>query len=401
MTTRDRRPLGRLGAAGVIAGAAVVLAAAPASAAGGTDLEAGLTGTTIAATSTGKVVDLTVTNAGERTAVGVTVTFDLGELERDKVEFVVPTGEDGEQVCDVTAGGDTVTCGVRDIPAGQRLDLGARLVRTAGTGPAGRLVVTVVHDGFDPDPEDNVVEVAVTVAGSGPDLYAYAPDVPYDPHTGQVGGAVGAGRDALLFYEVGNQGDAPVDGVLATIRLPRHVTFRDGARECRYNAARTVATCVFDRLALIPADQDDDAGDDRYSAVLIPQPIRVAAAAPAPGTLTDGLVTVEPIVATGSPEAPPARRAAATVLPAGATAARPGADVDATDNSDEFAVYVAAPRGGAGGGDDAGTLPITGTRPGLAAGVGAAALVGGVALVLLTRRRRVVPAAPPDKTPTA
>jgi LPXTG-motif cell wall-anchored protein len=389
-----QRVAARLGTVSVIAGTAIAFAAAPAYAAADTDLGVSLSGTTIAATSSGKVFDITITNAGAATATGVEVIFDLGELEQDKVSFVEPTAPNGEDACDDD--GDSLICGVEDIPAGQSLDLGARLDRIAGSGPAGEITVRVRHAGNDPNEQNDVDSVAVTVGESGPDLYAFAPDVPFDMHTGEVGGTVAAGQNAMLFYEVGNQGDEAVDGVRATITLPAHVTFGDGPQECTYDAARTRATCTFDGLALIPFDQDDNIGDDLFSAVLIPHAIRIAADAPA-GTLTGGVVTVEPIE---HAEAPTARRAAATELPAGATPVQPR-DVDDSDNSDEFSVHVAAQGGGGGGGEGGGELPITGAKAGLFGGVGLAVLVAGAVLLVIARRRRVVLVAPQDETPTA
>jgi LPXTG-motif cell wall-anchored protein len=54
-------------------------------------------------------------------------------------------------------------------------------------------------------------------------------------------------------------------------------------------------------------------------------------------------------------------------------------DVDASDNSDEFTVFVAA----------APELPDTGASIGLYAGTGGALVIVGGLLLLMTRRRRV------------
>ena len=74
-------------------------------------------------------------------------------------------------------------------------------------------------------------------------------------------------------------------------------------------------------------------------------------------------------------------------------------DVDPTDNSDEFSVYVSAQSGGGGGGG--GELPITGMQVGVIGGVGLAVVIAGVVLLLVGRRRRMVLVAPRDETWTA
>jgi hypothetical protein len=395
MKIRDRRALARLGTVGVIAGTALAFAGAPAYAADATDLRLGLTGTTIAATSSGKTMDLTITNAGGKTAVGVVVAFDLSALEQDKVEFVVPTGENGEEVCDVEE--DTVTCGVEDIPAGQSLDLGARLTRKAGTGAAGQITVAVAHDGTDTQEADNTATVKVSVGDSGPDLFAYAPDVPFNLETNRTDGKVAPGGTARLFYVVGNQGDEAATGVTITVTLPKLVTFVEVEEGCEYNAAKSVATCTYENLPLVPEDEADP-DNDVFSAQLFYHDIKVDATAEAPSTLTAGVVAAEPLVAEG----PDARRAPAA-LPDNVLEVPESLDVDPTDNSDEFSVYVAR-AGGAAGGDgdgDGGTLPITGAKVGVAGGVGLAVVIGGVLLLLSARRRRVVLVAPQDETPTA
>ena len=387
-----QRVTARLGTVGVIAGTAVAFAAAPAFAAADTDLGVSLSGTTIAATSAGKVFDITITNAGESTATGVTVTFDLSGLEQDKVSFVVPTGEDGAEVCDVD--GDTVACGVQDIPGGQNLDLGAELTRLAGTGEAGAITVQVGHDGTDPNEANDVATANVTVGDSGPDLFVFAPDVPFNPETNQTEGRVPAGGVGRLWYVIGNQGDVAATGLKLTVTLPEHVTFVEEESGCEYNAANTVATCTYEDLPLVPVEEADP-GNDVFSARLFFNDLRVAADAPAPSVLADGVVDAEPLVAD---EQAPARRQAAA-LPDNILEVPESLDVDRSDNTDEFSVYVAAASGGAGGGG--GELPLTGAKAGLFGGVGLAVLAAGAVLLVIARRRRVVLVAPHDETPTA
>jgi LPXTG-motif cell wall-anchored protein len=123
--------------------------------------------------------------------------------------------------------------------------------------------------------------------------------------------------------------------------------------------------------------------------------LRVAADAPAPSVLPDGVVHAEPLVA--DEQAPAARRAAA--LPDNILEVPESLDVDRSDNADEFSVYVAAASGGGGGGG--GELPITGAKAGLFGGVGLAVLAAGAMLLVIARRRRVVLVTPRDETPTA
>ena len=158
----------------------------------------------------------------------------------------------------------------------------------------------------------------------------------------------------------------------------------------------------------MPASQDPDPNDDRHSQLLFSYRLKISSSAPAPAVLTDGLVAVRPITAAAAPEAaaPGAggasgagvERLAAAELPRNVA---PGErlDVDATDNDDEFAVYV-APAGDTGddADDDADDddqqydgLPITGTRTGRTVVVGAALTILGALLLLATRRIPEIP----------
>jgi LPXTG-motif cell wall-anchored protein len=389
-----QRVAARLGTVSVIAGTAIAIAAAPAYAAADADLGVSLSGTTIAATSSGKVFDVTITNGGGGTATGVTVTFDLSGLDQDRVEFVVPTGEDGAEVCDVD--GDIVTCGVQDVPDGQNLDLGAELTRLGGTGEAGTITVSVGHDGTDPNESNNLASADVTVGDSGPDLFVYAPDVPFNLETNQTEGSVAPGGTTRLYYVIGNQGDVATTGLKVTVTLPPQIAFVEVEEDCEYNADNTVATCTYEDLPLVPVEEEDPA-NDVFSARLFFNDLRVDpdADVPAPSALAGGIVAVEPIVA--EEQAPTRRQAAA--LPDNVLEVPESLDVDRSDNTDEFSVYVAAASGGGGGGD--GELPITGAKAGLFGGVGLAVLAAGAVLLVIARRRRVVLVAPRDETPTA
>jgi hypothetical protein len=252
--------------------------------------------------------------------------------------------------------------------------------------------VKASHKGVDSKPDNNSATADVVIGETGPDLYAFAPDMPFDLKTGRVVGAVEPGGTAKLYYEVGNFGDVAVTGVKLTITLPEHATFAEVEPDCEYNSANSVATCTYEKLPIVPADDDTDEGDDIFSAVRFYNVLKIAAEAPAPGSLAGGLVKVEPIVA--REEAPSIERRAAAALPRNATGAA-ARDVDETDNTDEFVVHVAESDGGGGG------LPVTGARVGLIGGLGAGVLVLGAVLVLVARRRRVVLVPPAEETPTA
>ncbi|HYN95566.1 MAG TPA: LPXTG cell wall anchor domain-containing protein [Pilimelia sp.] len=384
MTSRLTRQLARLGVPMLLAGAGLGLAAGPAYAADSADLEVRLSGTRLAATASGKVFNVTLTNKGPGVASGVQVEFDLSELEQDNVRFEVPDND----ACETE--GTTVTCGVIDVKAGQSLDLGAVLTRVAGTGAAGSITVSVAHAGTDAVAGNNSTEATVSVGGSGADLYAYAPDVPVDPRTGRPG-TVAPGGTASLHYEIGNQGDEAVDGIVLSIRLPGKVTFVQEEEGCEYNAAKTVATCTYEDLPIIPADDDTVEDDDNFSAWDFVNIVKVGSDAAAPSTLKGGVVTVEGLV--NEETGPAIQRRAVANAPRNATGAR-AAEVDITDNSDEFSVYVALPSSGGGGGDG---LPVTGAKAGVIGGVGLAVLLLGGAFLVLSRRRRVVLVAPGDE----
>lgn len=100
--------------------------------------------------------------------------------------------------------------------------------------------------------------------------------------------------------------------------------------------------CIHDELALIPAGQDTDRGDDLHSAVELFDVVTVSASLDAPVTL--------PSRCGGDPDQAPADAVAVHA-----------ADVDGSDNQDGFAVVLTASGGG---------LPITGPQARLTAGIG-------------------------------
>jgi hypothetical protein len=369
-------------AVGVVAAGAF---AAPALAAGSTDLSLTLNDTTLAATTSGKVGDVTVTNKGAETATGVTITFDLSGLDTDLVELPEPA----DDACDTE--GTKIVCGVVDVKPGANLDLPFELLRKAGSGDAGKLTATVSHSAADPVSGNDSATATVTVSdSSGPDLTVEAPDVPI---TEEGIGTVAPGGQADLYYRVSNYGDEPVQGLKLTIQLPEHVTFVEKEDDCEYTADNRTATCTYATFGLIPADDDTDENDKVFSAGDFVNLIKVADDAPAPGVLSGGVVTAEGIAVVEQPELALRKT---TALPEGVEGAK-AKDVDEGDNSDEYSVHVAKAGGGGGGGE----LPVTGVQAGLIGGIGLAVVAGGGAMLLVSRRRRVVLAVPDDEKPTA
>lgn len=371
--------LGRVGLAG-IAGLLVTFAvAAPASAATTADLELRLTGTTLAAGAPDKEGLLTITNHGPGDASGIALVYDVSALDTDVVQLV------GLDACGRDT--DLIVCGIApdQITTASEARMAVRLVKVPGaTGGAGSITVTVRHSGTDPRPENNTVTAPVTIDASGPDLRAIALDVyrDVDPRSGPVP----PGATARLWTYVQNQGDAPAGGLTATVTLPSHVSFAETLAGCAYDQPRRTATCTRADVVLEPE-----------AAGWLFWDVTVAAGAPGPTALTGGSVAVAPA------QNAAARAAVGSV---GFTRQAPAGielDVDPTDNTDTYTVFVAAPTASPSpsvspsvsvapaGGGGGGSLPITGVPVGLLAAVGAGAALAGLALLLLTSRRRVDP----------
>lgn len=329
----------------------------------GADLGLSITGTTVSVGSPGKESNVTIVNNGPATASGVVVTFDVSRVDTGRVALRPPFADS----CRTVDG--TMSCDVVDIERGQALDLAATIVRHGDAGPAGQLTATVSHGGLDANPVNNSVSAALTVAASGPDLYAYAPDASFDPDTGTTT-EVAPGARTALRYAVGNHGDVAASGLRIRIRLPRYVSFAAVLPECRYGPDPYRAVCTLHDASVTPAPP---AGSDRSGtdSLNLQHPVRVSPDAPSPGRLGGGEVLVEPIAALG--------------------------DVDGADNLDEFVVYVAGPTG------YSGTLPTTGGRHAGALGVAFSAIFGGAMLILLSRRGRSRETTPATTTqlPTA
>jgi hypothetical protein len=396
------RHIVRVGAAGLIAAAALAAAAAPAYAAA-VDFGVGFKGTTIAADASGKLGFVNITNYGSTTPAKLNVLFDVTELDESKV--TVP--EPGD--CTFTAGIANCPVDAAEIPGpGGTVDLPVPLFKQTGaTGAAGQLTVTVVVAG-DTNKANDSATVDVSVGGHGVDLGVVVPDVSMlDADQIPTGKPIPPGGSSAVLGTIINWGDATATGLHVTVALPKDVTFPD-APGCTLSADKRTVDCVADDLPLTPADRETGGGNET-SIVGIIFPVTVSADAKGPVTLTGGEVTV---AATGQESLSEAAartlaRKATQALPKGfhrLTEAQMAAvvEVDASDNTDGFAVLVAGQPGGGTGGSGGGTgegggLPVTGPVAASVAGAGAVIIAIGAVLFVVTRRRRVVLVTPADE----
>jgi hypothetical protein len=363
----------------------------------GPDLTVDLAGGTIPLGVTKKTLHLKLSNQGDATPTRVVVRVDASDL--DKTNFGItlwPTG--GLAECDGDFSGWYCDLLPDRLPGpGETVELPVVATVQAREPLAGRIKVTVEVTPADTNPADDMKWFPIEVVDQPEaDLSVVAPDVTKSVRVAADGrltntGTLNPGETGAVRYTIVNQGRKPVDGVKVELRAPAGATFTRPPGECALGDAGRAAVCTYDRLALVPVDQDTDPNDQLYSAVELYQLVTVPATTKAPVTLRNGTVRVEGLNGAQSDRSGPAR----SVLPTNAVAVR-AADVDDSDNQDGFAVVVAANsnggghggnpgHGGAGGG---GSLPITGARAGLTAGTGLAMLVGGGVLLLFTRRRR-------------
>ncbi|WP_157745778.1 LPXTG cell wall anchor domain-containing protein [Micromonospora purpureochromogenes] len=382
-----------LGGVGVPAASA---SAAPA----GADLTVDLAGATIPLGVTKKTLHLKISNRGDATPTRVVVRVDASELDRFDFGIMLwPTG--GPRDCDGDVSGWYCDLLPDQLPGpGETVELPILATVQTGEPLAGRIKVTVEVKPVDTNPADNTKWFPIQVVDHPEaDLSVVAPDVTQSVRIAADGrlastGTLNPGETGAVRYTIANQGRKPVDGVKVELRVPTGATFTRPPDECVLSDAGRAAVCTYDRLALVPVDQDTDPNDQLHSAVELYHLVTVSAATKAPVTLRNGTVRVEGLSDPRSDLSGPAR----SDLPTNAVAVR-AVDVDDSDNQDGFAVVVAANSsgggsggspgdgGGAGGG---GSLPITGSQAGLTAGAGLAMLVGGGVLLLLTRRRRAI-----------
>ncbi|GLY26090.1 LPXTG cell wall anchor domain-containing protein [Micromonospora sp. NBRC 101691] len=396
MIFRNRALAARVGTAALLASGVFTALGVPAHAAGTeTDLSLDVVGTRVAAGSEGKVAFAKVTNRGENTPRDLSIDADFSGLDTSKA---VPVS--AIPGCDPNVGGWNCKVPTELLPGpGETVELPVVLFKQDGfEGTYKGSVTFAIGSTDDTDASNNTKVATIELTDeSGPDLLVLAGDVKQAVEVDENGelsvvGDLHAGETGVLQYFVVNQGDRAAGGLTVTVKLPKGVTFTEAEPDCEYNAADTEAVCTYRQLPLVPIDEDTDESDDVFSAGDFHHLLSVDADVKA-GSLTGGSVSVEPIVAT-QPLRGSAREA--TKLPENVTGLQ-GADVDASDNTDGYAVVVAA-EGGSGGGD--GGLPVTGPQAGLIGGIGGAVLLAGGAMFLAARRRRVVLVTPGDETST-
>jgi hypothetical protein len=403
--TRRSRLSVAVGASALLTAGALLGLAGPAHAAAGTaDLALTVSGEKIAADASAKLFGIKVHNNGPDTATGIKIQFDFAGLT-DKV--ITPTPPDpSDPDCKVIAGGK-IQCSLTDLTIAKDLSfkLPFPLEHKPGViGDGGTFSITVLSDG-DKNTANDSATVHVQIPGNGVDLFVGAEDVfAFDNKANApTDQPVPPGGTSFFFGAILNQGDRVAKGLKVTVTLPGHVTFNEVEPGCTYTADNRTVTCDYTSINLVPRDQDTNPDDNIYSAVPVFFPVKVASDAPGPVVLTGGSMTS---VALATEDINPTALAAATrkmptsVLPKGVKAltADDLKDIDFTDNTDDFAVHVAAPASGGGGGG--GGLPVTGVQAGLIGGIGGTALITGAVLFMVARRRRVVLVTPGDEKST-
>ncbi|MCW3818326.1 cell wall anchor protein [Micromonospora sp. DR5-3] len=404
------RPLVRLGAATLLASGAITAFGAPAHAAGTeTDLELKVAGTRVAANAQGKVAFVKVANLGQNAPSELAVRVDVSKVDFSKV-VAVPFVEDGCEVEGTEEKPTAFTCHATKagLPGpGETTDLPLLVFKFDVEGAYQAPLSFKLISKDDTNAENNTASATLDLSDeSGPDLAVIADDVKQaativDGNPVYKGDLHAGGQSALTYF-IANQGDLATAGLKITVKLPKGVTPAETEQDCEYSADKSTFTCTYADFGLIPQDQDTDEDDKLYSAYGFFHLFNVGSDVK-PGALTGGLVSVEPI------GAQPALTRAKPVaqLPENIEGMQ-ASDVDATDNSDGYAVIVAAKGGtgggagggGVGGGDEGG-LPVTGAKAGLIGGIGAAVLLAGGVMFLVARRRRVVLVTPGDEKPNA
>ncbi|WP_422737842.1 cell wall anchor protein [Micromonospora sp. WMMD729] len=419
MTAFHRSALVRAGVVALLAAGGVATVAAPAQAADQADLALVPLSYELAQgvkAAKAKPFKFQVDNTRSTVdAKDVRVTVETKGLKNRKVGVIAPDG------CDLK--GTTFTCLLGDLAAGTTEDFGIPIFSTGGRGDAGTLVVSISSATADPNPQDNTVRHDITVAKPGYDLTTWVQDVYADvtvdgDEAGESGlKPVKRGDTAPLDWAVYNDGSKKATGVAYGITLPAGVTFAKLPEGCVEQPLGGFANayCEDSGVVLKPgqfytADVRVKVGEDVTESVLRPGFVWAA-----------GLEAAQ-----GSPEEAPRDASGAQ--------RRAFTETDEVDNTAQFDVFVdlsaqptptptvtptptatptATPTPGGtttpgtttsptagGGGSGGGGLPVTGVQAGLIGGIGALILLAGGALLVLSRRRKVVMVAPGDETST-
>jgi hypothetical protein len=368
MKLRNRALL-RTGAA--VAGFVVASSAfaAPAFADTTADLGIKIDGGTISVDSDVKDIAVSLTNAGPSDATDILVVLDVSGLLKDKVSV-------SSEGCDAVDEDGHILCGIQGdkIPVGVDIDWFFELSKVPGaTGSAGSITASIFHGGDDNNPANNSFTREVTVGEQGVDLGVWAPDVYRWDDTAKffTEEPIAPGGESLVYVEVINYGGATAQGFKIDLRLPAHATLTAPEPDCVFSADLTSASCEYKELWLEPFAT----GGKVHTFVW---PIKVAADAPGE-PLVGGTATVD---AMGIKVEEPTLTRKTNVAPA--ELPEHFKDVDATDNTDDYSIFVADTSGGGGG------LPVTGPAATVIGGAGAAILVLGTVLFVSARRRRIV-----------
>ncbi|MEV6691002.1 hypothetical protein AB0M35_05965 [Micromonospora sp. NPDC051196] len=382
-------------AAALLASAGVTALGAPAHAAGTeTDLAITAAGTRMTDGVEGKVAWVKIANQGEGTPRKVLVKVDVSKMDDEKMLLVPLTFGGCEASGELKL--ELFTCDLDkdEIPGpGETTEVPIVLFKMEPevAGPLTAPVTISIESTDDTDDSNNSIEVDVELTPeSGVDLGVIVPDVKtrLDLDTGEEKGPLRPGDSTGVYSEVINQGDQVAKGLKLTYKLPEGVTFGriDG---CEVDSDGRTATCE-DKDFLLEPD----------TILWLALPITVDEDLEAPITLKGGSLEATAFGALPV-DAPAIHKGAAKPAFAKAQVRKVEesdfADLDPSDNTDDFAVILPAPAGGGGGGG----LPVTGVQAGLIGGVGAAVVVAGAVLFLLARRRRVVLVTPGDEKANA
>lgn len=403
MTLFHRSALARAGAVVLLAAGGLATIAAPAHAADQADLELApvssqlAKGVKEAKAKPFKFVVHNLTSAVDAKAVVVTV--DTAGLNPKKVGFVKPAG------CDLK--GTVFTCLLGDLRGGTSEDFGIPLFSTGGRGKAGTLQVSISSATGDPDKDNNQADVDVRVTRVGYDLTAWVQDVQANV---VVDGAaadepdlkpVPRGATVPLDWAVYNDGSRKATGIFYGLTLPAGVRFAQKPEGCVEQVFQGKAQLFCEDAGAVvkpgqyyTADVQVTVGED------VTQPVLREGDLFAMGLDgVEGQPEEEPEVATQ------AQRKAFT-------------EADVLDNHATFEAFVdlsaqptptptptatpsgqptATPTSGGGSGGGDGGLPVTGVQVGVIGGIGAGVLLAGGALLMLSRRRKVVLVAPGDE----
>ncbi|PWR10981.1 cell wall anchor protein [Micromonospora acroterricola] len=422
MTPFHRSALARAGVVALLAAGGLATVAAPAQAADQADLALVPLSKDLAKgvkEAKAKPFKFQVDNTRSTVdAKDVRVTVETKGLKDRKVGVLAWDG------CEVA--GTTFSCLLGDLAAGTTEDFGIPLFSTGGRGAAGTLVVTISSATADPHIEDNTVEHDITVVKPGYDLTTWVQDVYADvvvdgDTTGEDGRKpVALGETAPLDWAVYNDGSRKATGVAYGITLPAGVTFAELPEGCVEQPLNGLANAYCeDSGAVLKPGQFYTASVRVTIGVDVTQPVL------RPGFLfaagldgAQGSPDEQPQVATSAqrrafteadqgdnvaqfdvfvdltaqPTPTPTPTLTPTPTPTGTATPTPGGTTTPGATT--------SPGAGGGGADGGGGLPVTGVQAGLIGGIGGMILLAGGALLVLSRRRKVVLVTPGDEKPT-